>query len=224
MRKLVSLLSVALLMLWFCAGSEIRAQDISLSPDIQKQEVPVEFGNESEKELTLTIKAAKDKWSFIRFDEIPEKTSIKVKADVPPYFKDDELAAKRWYAFKDDFGLVLKVNVAAGRLTESQSKRQLSLSYQFGKPNGAGNELLKNAGINDVMQYVDTENTRNQGNIAAQEPGLLGLEWKAVVNANGTKRFSRLLLAVPLGAGILAVVVTFLVYWLLQKKADQNGR
>jgi hypothetical protein len=226
MRKLVSLSSVALLMLWFAAVGEIRAQNISLSPEIQKQEVPVEFGNDSEKELTLTIKSAKDKWSFIRFGEIPEKTFIKVKADVPPYFKDDEIAANRWYAVKDDFGLVLKVDVAAGQQTESQSKRQLSLSYQFGKPNGAGNELLKNAGINDVMQYVETENTRNLGNIVAQEPRLLGLEWKVVVvNANGTKRFSRLLLfAVPLGAAILAVVVMLLVYRLLfQKKADQDG-
>jgi len=223
MQNLVSLLSVALLMLWFSAGGEIRAQDISLTPEIQKQELSVEFDNASEKELMLTVKAAKDKWSFVRFIAIPEKTSIKVKADVAPYLKDDEITANKWYAFKDDLGLVLKVNVAAGQPTESQGTRRLSLFFEFGRPNGAGNEFLKNADINDVVQYVETENNKNQRNIVPQATRFLGLEWKSAVDVNGTKRLSRSLLAVILGGGILAVVVTLLLFHLLQKKADQAG-
>src|SRR5687768_11669518 len=80
MQRLVSLLSVALLMLWFSIGTELRAQEILLTPDIEQKEVPVVFGSDRVKEFPVTVKSDNNKWSFVKFDEIPQNTLIRIRA------------------------------------------------------------------------------------------------------------------------------------------------
>lgn len=225
MRTLASLFGVALLVVGFSAGSELKAQDISLTTEIPSQEVPIEFGNEPEKEITVRVKSAKDKWSFIRFTKIPEKTSIRVNADVPPYFRGEEIRANAWYAFKEELGLLLKVNASAGQQARAEGRRQLSFLYEFGNANGMGNEWLKNAGIKDVVKYVETENIRNQGNIVAQNQHKFSLEWKSSVvapPANGD--LLQWLLIVVGGVGLLSVVVILLLKLRQRNKAVTEAR
>lgn len=227
MRKLVSVFGVAVLVLWFSAGTELRAEEITLSLEKpQKQEVPVEFGSEEVKELPVTVLSDKGTWVFVKFNVIPEKTWIRIRTDVAPYAKDQEIAAGKWYALKSELGLILKFVQSAGHPTNDQKSRELSLFYQLGGARGVGSNRLKTADAEWITQFVETENAKNQGNIAVQNQNHLVLKWPGqstytVIKAPQSNSLSTLVW-VGVGVGGLITVLVLVVGGLAVFKSYQS--
>lgn len=237
MRKLVSVFGIAVLVLWFSAGKKLRAQEITLSlQKPQKQEVTIEFGSEEVKEIPITVKSGNDSWVFVKFNVIPEKTWIRIRTDVTPHAKDQEIAAGKWYALKGELGLILKFVQSAGHPTNDQKSRKLNLFYQFGIARGVGSNRLETADADWITQFVETENAKNQGNIVGQDQNQLVLNWPGqpihtAGNAPQSKSVSTL---VWVGVGVAVAVMTligllviglavFKSYQSHQKAKKQNG-
>lgn len=225
MRKLVSVFGVAVLMLWFSAGKELRAQNILLTPDTQKQEVAVVFGDAAEKEFSLTVNVNQNKWRLIKFNKIPGKTWIKLASDAGPYVKGEEIAPNQWYAFKKTLALILTVDAEAGGQvqTNGQTLRELSLTYEFGAPKGTGASYLEH-NEDQVKQF-----TTNPENISPKGGDhLLLFKWQVVIpdpspSPTGTpvKSLSGIgLIAIPITVISLGLIALVVFLFLRNRRSD----
>ncbi|MEK6280187.1 MAG: nucleotide exchange factor GrpE [Acidobacteriota bacterium] len=83
-------------------------------------------GMEPPTETPLEFNGDGRKWSFIKFDRLPDQTTVIVNGDPTPYKASEELKAGEWYPFRQMLPVILKIN--------GQAKAPVELGYWFGSP------------------------------------------------------------------------------------------
>jgi len=95
-------------------------------------------------------------WSFVRFDKLPEHTSITVKDKVPGYLGSGQLKADTWYPFKTMLPIVFNI--------DAQATAPVQLGFWFGYPEKQDEENIANQSIEKVRELAQ-ENVRQATNV-----------------------------------------------------------
>ena len=158
-------------------ANQDAGSDSSKNPEIQSKLIKIyvdrpittEFRRSSngtappeQTEIQFTVTEPKP-WTFVKFDELPKQTSIKVKDEPAGYQESEQLKSGTWYPFKTMLPVIFNI--------ESNAQAPVQLKFSIGYPEPDDDRYAANLSTSQLQ-------TLAQANLEPRTPvQVLGFYW-----------------------------------------------
>jgi hypothetical protein len=108
-------------------------------------------GKTPQPETELEFNGNGSDWSFVKFPQLPEHATLKVKgSNIIGYDESEQLLANKWYPFKSKLPVILEI--------KQEAVMPVEIAFSFGSPNTSTRQKLEetpNLNARDMRKFAD---------------------------------------------------------------------